>query len=245
MSHVRFVGCGDAFGSGGRFNTCILVDVPSCRFAIDFGASSLIALKAQGIDHNSISTIICTHIHGDHCGGVPFLLMDAMLGAKRTAPLTIAGPKGIHAGILAMRDALFPGMERMIPKFDLEFVEIETASERSLGPINVTTFPAIHTPETNPMSVRVAVDGKIIAYTGDGEWTPDMPALARGADLLIAECYFYEKPVKFHLNYPTLKEHWHELDARRIVLTHLSPEMIGKADLIAEICAYDGMVVGI
>ncbi len=95
------------------------------------------------------------------------------------------------------------------------------------------------------MSVRVAVDGKVIAYTGDGEWTPDMPALARGADLLIAECYFYEKPVKFHLNYPTLKEHWHELDARRIVLTHLSPEMIGKADLIAEICAYDGMVVGI
>jgi ribonuclease BN (tRNA processing enzyme) len=167
MSHVRFVGCGDAFGSGGRFNTCILVDVPSCRFAIDFGASSLIALKAQGIDHNSISTIICTHIHGDHCGGVPFLLMDAMLGAKRTAPLTIAGPKGIHAGILAMRDALFPGMERMIPKFDLEFVEIETASERSLGPINVTTdLP----PNFHPVAVRVSgvcTPAGAVGATGD------------------------------------------------------------------------------
>jgi ribonuclease BN (tRNA processing enzyme) len=91
-------------------------------------------------------------------------------------------------------------------EIDIEFVEIEMGSEQRLGPINVTTFPAVHPPETNPASVQVAVDEKIIAFTGDGEWTSDMPALASGADLLIAECYFYEKPVKFHLNYQTLKE---------------------------------------
>ena len=83
---VTFVGSGDAFGSGGRFNTCILVDVPGVRFALDFGASSLIALKTLGIDHNTIDAIICTHIHGDHCGGIPFLMLDAMLGAKRQRP---------------------------------------------------------------------------------------------------------------------------------------------------------------
>ena len=37
---VTFVGCGDAFGSGGRFNTCIMVDGADIRFTIDFGASS-------------------------------------------------------------------------------------------------------------------------------------------------------------------------------------------------------------
>ena len=42
---VTFVGSGDAFGSGGRFQTCILVDIPGLRFVIDFGASSLIALN--------------------------------------------------------------------------------------------------------------------------------------------------------------------------------------------------------
>jgi hypothetical protein len=45
---VRFVGSGDSFGSGGRFQTCILVDGPRCRFAVDFGASSLIAMKRGG-----------------------------------------------------------------------------------------------------------------------------------------------------------------------------------------------------
>ena len=51
---VRFVGSGDSFGSGGRFQTCILVDAPGRRFTIDFGTSSLIALTQQGIAHNSL-----------------------------------------------------------------------------------------------------------------------------------------------------------------------------------------------
>ena len=74
---VTFVGAGDAFGSGGQFQTCILVDSPGFRFAIDFGASSLVALNKLGIDHNTIDAIVLTHIHGDHCGGIPFLLLDA------------------------------------------------------------------------------------------------------------------------------------------------------------------------
>jgi ribonuclease BN (tRNA processing enzyme) len=66
---VRFVGSGDSFGSGGRFQTCILVDGPHTRFAVDFGASSLIALAQQGIEHNSIDAILLTHLHGDHAAG--------------------------------------------------------------------------------------------------------------------------------------------------------------------------------
>ena len=68
---VRFVGSGDSFGSGGRFQTCIVVDGPGSRFA-DSAPSSLIALAQQGIEHNSLDAILLTHLHGDHCGGVPF-----------------------------------------------------------------------------------------------------------------------------------------------------------------------------
>jgi ribonuclease BN (tRNA processing enzyme) len=244
-SKVTFVGSGDAFGSGGCFNTCILVDVPGVRFAIDFGASSLVALNAQGIPHNSIDIIVCTHIHGDHCGGVPFLLLDAILGAKRQRPIVIAGPPGIEAGILAMRDALFPGMHIMHPTFPIEFVELALLTPREIGPLTVTSYPALHTRETHPTSVRVEAAGKVVSYTGDSAWTEHMPALARDADVFIAECYFYQKAVRFHLNYPDLKAHWSELRAKRIVLTHMGPEMLAQADLVPEECAYDGMVVSI
>ena len=164
---------------------------------IDFGASSLIALNALEIPHNKIDVILLTHIHGDHCGGVPFLMMDAMLGAKRQTPLTIAGPLTTKAGLDLVRDALFPGMDAMTPKYDVDIIEMETLTPHRVRDLEVTTYPAVHTPQTNPTSMRVAFGGKVIAYTGDSEWTKHMPTLARGADLFIAECYFHKSPCRF------------------------------------------------
>ena len=242
---VTFVGSGDAFGSGGRFQTCIMVDAPGTRFVIDFGASSLIALNKLGIAHNSIDAVVLTHFHGDHCGALPFMLADAMLGAKRTTPLTIAGPRDLKQRLADVQATMMPGMHVMVPKFQLEYVEIDVMRPTRIGDLTVTSFPAAHTGDTNPTSVRVEVAGKVIAYTGDSAWTKHMPALGKDADLLISECYFYEKPIRFHLNYPDVKEHWDEFGAKRIILTHFSREMMAHKDEIPEECAYDGLVVKI
>src|SRR5438445_3225752 len=139
---VRFVGSGDSFGSGGRFQTCILVDGPQSRFAIDFGTSSLIALAQQGIEHNSIDAIVLTHLHGDHCGGVPFLLMDAMLGAKRTRPLIVAGPRDLRRRMAEMQEVLFPGSAMMAPKFPLEWIAMEPGRPQPVLDLVVTPEPA-------------------------------------------------------------------------------------------------------
>src|SRR5262245_24178203 len=242
---VRFVGSGDSFGSGGRFQTCIVVDAPRFRFAIDFGTSSLIALAQQGIAPNSIDVIVLTHLHGDHCGGVPFLLIDAMLGARRTRPLTIAGPRDLPSRMAALTEALFPGSHVMRPAFPLQYVELEVDRPNRVQDLVVIPQAARHTRETNPMAVRVEVAGKVLAYTGDGEWTEDLARIGRGADLLIAECYFYSKPVKWHLNYPALAAHLKDFGARRVILTHLGPEMLAHAAEIPEECAHDGLVVSI
>lgn len=243
---VTFVGSGDAFGSGGRFNTCILVEAREVCFTIDFGASSLIALNKLGIPHNRIDAVVLTHIHGDHSAGLPFMVMDAMLGAKRRTPLIIAGPRETEARMAEVNEVLFPGMHMMTPKFDLTYQEMDVMKPSSVGGhITVIPYPALHTGGTNPTSVRCEVAGKVIAFTGDSAWTKHMPALARDADLLITECYFHEKPVKFHMNYPDLKAHWDELSAKRVILTHMGPEMLAQADKVPEECAYDGMVVEI
>ena len=54
---ITFAGCGDAFGSGGRFNTCFHVTAGATRLLIDCGASSLTALRRAGIGLNAIETI--------------------------------------------------------------------------------------------------------------------------------------------------------------------------------------------
>ena len=240
---VNFVGSGDAFGSGGRFNTCILVDGPGIRFTIDFGASSLIALNKQQIPHNSIDAILLTHIHGAHSAGIPFMLLDAMLGAKRDRPLTIAGPKNLEKRLAEAAEVLFPGMEAMAPKFPVNYVELPVGETTEVLGLTVTPYAAKHTWQTDPTALRVGVGDKVVTYSGDGDWTPDLPKAAKDADLFIAECYFYQKPIKWHLNYDAIQEHREEFGAKRMILTHMGPEMLAKADEVPEECAYDGLVV--
>jgi ribonuclease BN (tRNA processing enzyme) len=240
---VRFVGSGDSFGSGGRFQTCILVDAPGSRVAIDFGTSSLIALAQQGIEHNTIDAILLTHLHGDHCGGVPFLLVDAMLSAKRARPLVIAGPPELERRMAEIREALFPGSHVMTAKFPLAWVEMEPGRAHRILDLVVTPERARHTKETNPSALRVEIGGKVVAYTGDTEWTDDVARIGRGADLLIAECYYYAKPVKWHLNYPAIAAHRDHFGAKRLILTHMSREMLAQVDEVPEQCAHDGLVI--
>jgi ribonuclease BN (tRNA processing enzyme) len=54
---VQFLGSGDAFGSGGRFQTCIYVNAEHTRFLIDCGTSSLITMKRFGVDPTTIDVI--------------------------------------------------------------------------------------------------------------------------------------------------------------------------------------------
>lgn len=143
---MRFVGSGDARGSDGRFQTCPVIDAPPTRFAVDSVASSLIAPARHGIHHNSLDAIVPTHLHGDHCGGVPCLLMDAPLGAV-------------------------------------------------------------------------------------------------GADLLIAECHHHAEPVRWHLNHPAIVDRARGAGGRRVILTHMSDEMLAHRAAIPAECAEAGMVL--
>ena len=92
---VRFLGSGDAFGSGGRFQTCILLELSSSRVLLDCGASSLIAMRRFGVEPQTVDAVILSHLHGDHFGGVPFLILDAQF-KRRTRPLTVVGPPGVE-----------------------------------------------------------------------------------------------------------------------------------------------------
>jgi ribonuclease BN (tRNA processing enzyme) len=242
---VRFAGSGDSFGSGGRFQTCIVVDAPGVRFALDFGTSSLIALARIGIAPNSLDAVLLTHLHGDHCGGVPFLVIDAMLASRRDRPLTVAGPEGTTAHMASLQAALFPGSHVMVPRFALTYTELPPSVPSPVLDLVVTPEPARHVPETRPTALRVEVGGRTIAYTGDTEWTDEVARIAAGADLLIAECYFYGKLIKNHLTYSAIAEGVRTAGARRVILTHMSTEMLAHRADVPEECAEDGMVVAL
>jgi ribonuclease BN (tRNA processing enzyme) len=240
---LRFVGCGDALGSGGRSNTCFHVTGSHLNFLIDCGASSLPALKRLGIAREEIDLILITHFHGDHFGGLPFLLLDAQF-TRRTRPLVIAGPEGIETRLTQVMESLFENSSKTKQRFDLSIVALRPEETRTFGAVNVTPFPVVHGESGGPfLAYRVEAEDRVIAYSADTEWTETLIPLARGADLFIAEAYYYDKVVKNHLSLKTLEAHLAEINPKRLVLTHMSDDMLGRLDTLTYTAAHDGMVV--
>lgn len=241
---ITFAGSGDAFGSGGRFNTCFHVAAADTRFLIDCGASSMIALKRLDIDRNAIDAILVTHFHADHFAGVPFFMLDAQFFARRRRPLTIAGPAGLRQWYERAMETAFPGSSRTAPKFPLDLRELEPGRTAAIGAIAVTPTLVRHGPPGGPFfGYRIAVDGRTVAYTGDTEWIDELVPLGRDADLLIAEAYFYDKQVPYHLDLKTLEANLERIAPRRLILTHMNDDMLARLESLPYETAADGLVV--
>jgi ribonuclease BN (tRNA processing enzyme) len=240
---LRFVGCGDALGSGGRYNTCFHITGERTNFLIDCGASSLPALKRLGIARDDIDLILITHFHGDHFGGLPFMLLDAQF-TRRTRPLVIAGPQGIEMRLTQLMEALFENSSRTKQRFDLSVVALKPEERRAFGAVDVTPFPVVHGESGGPfLAYRVEAEGRVIAYSADTEWTATLIPAARDADLFIAEAYYYDKVVKNHLSLKTLEAHLAEIEPKRLILTHMSDDMLARLGTLAYTAASDGMIV--
>lgn len=241
---VTILGSGDAFGTGGRFNTCLHVEAGAERMLLDCGASSMVALNQAGVERNGLSTLLFTHFHGDHFGGLPAFLLDAQFVSRRTQPLTIAGPSGIEHRALHALEADFPGSSANPWRFPIAYVEVTPEQPARLSRIDVSAFPMVHDERAGPcQGYRLSFDGKVFAFSGDTAWTDTLIPLAAGADVLLVECYAYDIKLANHLDYKTLAAHRAELETARIVLTHMGMSMLAGRDDLPEERAHDGMII--
>jgi ribonuclease BN (tRNA processing enzyme) len=240
---IRFAGSGDAFGSGGRWQTCIHLSAEGQALLVDCGATSLVALKAQGLDPQAVGAVAVTHLHGDHFGGLPFLILDGQF-SRRTAPLLVAGPPGIGARLTEAMETMFPGSSRAPRRFAVQVTELATdGAPAVVGAATVRGWQVEHACGAPPLALRVDLGGASFGYSGDTQWTPALAEAARGADLFAVEAYTFDRPVRYHLDYQTLRAHLGEIDARRVVLTHMSDGMLGRLAEAGLPAAYDGMTI--
>jgi ribonuclease BN (tRNA processing enzyme) len=227
---LTIIGCGDAFGSGGRFNTCFMIDAGERRVLLDCGASSLVALKARKIDINTIDGVILSHLHGDHFGALPFFLLESQFQSRREKPLTIAGPPGTRERLNAACEAFFPGMTRNAWRFPLDVGEITPGASDDVLGFAIRTTEIVHQSGAPSTAVRLAKDGQVLSYSGDTEWTEALVAVADGADLFIIECYDYSRDLPGHMNFAKLMQRRADLRAKRIMLTHMNSTMLARLD---------------
>lgn len=242
---IHVLGSGDAFGSGGRFNTCLhLGGAGGFSMLLDCGASSPVALSRAGVDRNGIEAILFSHFHGDHFGGLPFFILDAQFVTRRVAPLLIAGPAGVEERARVAMEAAFPGSWGVKRAFEIRFQEVTPDSPAIIAGASVTAFPVVHDEKAGPcQGYRVARDGRIFAFSGDTGWTDALIPLARDADCLLIECYSRDRRLPHHLDWATLGARLGQLRAGRIILTHMGQSMLAHGETLPVERAEDGMVI--
>lgn len=235
---VTFIGSGSAFADGGRSHACIHVTAPGVSLLLDCGGSSLPAIRRE-VDAEAIDAIGISHLHGDHFGGIPYLLIEQHF-AGRTAPLLIGGPRALGDRLRALESSLYPDFFRKT-KLGFQVSEIVLgANETEFGGALVSALPVKHVAESDPHGLRVRVGDKLIAYSGDATWSDDLARVAKGADLFICDATFFDRDDPSHISYRTLMAHRDALDCKRIVLTHLGAETLARIGELEIDHAVDG-----
>jgi ribonuclease BN (tRNA processing enzyme) len=248
---VQFFGTGGPFASGGRLQTCILIESDQRRYLVDCGMTALVAMARFGIDPGSIDAVLITHLHGDHYGGLPLMILEACVNAHegstyppRTRALRIAGPAETEErtrrllDLLSWRTPFAEMTDGGLP----EFIALEPRRETVIDGLTVTAFPVLHyTPEAT--ALRMTVGGKTVAYSGDTGWTDTLPEVAADADLFICGTYTIDIPQRGLLNYRTLQEYRDRLACKRLILTHIGAQAQGRLAEVTEEVASDGLVI--
>jgi ribonuclease BN (tRNA processing enzyme) len=245
---LTVVGCGDAFGSGGRLQTSYLVEAAGTRFLIDCGASILIGLNRLQLDPNTVAAIFISHLHGDHYAGLVWWLLHAKHVGKRTVPLTIVGPAGIEARLKAAAEALFPGSLQVALRHQLTFRELAREERCEIGPVAVTPFEVSHPSGAPSYALRFEADGKVLSFTGDTEWVESLVPAGCGADLYIMECYQFEGEPRYHMSWSTIRPNIERIAPKRVMLTHMAEGMLARRSEVADprvVLAEDGLIVEI
>ncbi len=243
MSEVLFVGTSDAFGAGGRRQSAVLVRGERGTLLLDCGATTGSGLGELGVDRDEIETILVSHFHGDHFGGIPLLLLAGLYQDNRKHAIHIAGPPDIENRVRTLARALGHSIEDRDWTFPIHFTEVPAGAEYEIGPARIRSFDTRHQLEAHPQGYRVETGGQTIAYSGDTGWFPELPRLSAGADLFICECTLHRETLSFHLNLETIEAHQRDFDCGRLVLTHLGDRMAKLRGRLPIETADDGLVL--
>lgn len=228
-ARLTVIGSGNASNAAGRGHSCYWVEglLPGALM-VDFGGTALAGLKALGLDPRRISTLAFTHLHGDHIGGYPFLVIDAMYDLRRSEPLRVVGPRGLEERLESLLSVCYGSLAEKERPFQLSYHELSPGDSLALSEdLTLSGFAADHQhPPEAPLCLRFATRaGQALAFSGDTRMCQGLRAASQGAELLVAECSALNQPCGAH----TAWEDWQAaapgFDCRRLLLTHLGEEV--------------------
>jgi ribonuclease BN (tRNA processing enzyme) len=240
---VHVLGCGDAFGSGGRNQSGYLIEASDRLFLLDCGPTTLLAMKRAGFNPSRLDVVFLSHLHGDHCGGMPFLFIEYLYQSPRAKPLTVAGPPGTEAKVQQLFQLMYgsgSGAKDIPPT---RFQVLHPNRPEIIEGVQIFPFRVPHQVEEISLGLKVGYEGKQVLFSGDSAWSEVFIEQARGTDLFLCESSFYDQGSGNHVSFVTLRPNLPRLECKRLVLVHMGEEMLARGKDLGVTLAEDGMVI--
>jgi len=209
-------GCG-AWPVAGQACSGYLVEHDGFALLTDPGYATLPhLLQVTGAER--VDAVLVSHGHPDHCADLNPLLRARVLRKDPPRALPVYTLPSALDPVLSLDE---PGM--LEDAVDLR--EFEAGDQLTVGPFQVSTWPLPHfVPNAG---LRLTAGGQSLAYTGDSGPSEDLVALARDADLFLAEATFADEvPPRFAGNLSSAAQAGRNAGragAARLMLTHLWP----------------------
>ena len=239
------LGSGDAFSSHGRFMSGYFIDA-GARILLEAGPTVLTALKRAGVSAPDIDLVLISHPHGDHFGGLPFLLLEYMWEKPRTTILTIAGPRNLEARTWRLFRTMYPGSDISRIARWIRFEVIEPGDSRRIGPARVTAIRTPHMTRDKSLAFRIEVGGRTIAFSGDSGWTEELVPLCVGADLFLCEATLAHGDLdgqpRGHLSLTEAETAFEASGAGTLLVTHRPSELPVPHN---RLLAFDGLQIDV
>lgn len=209
--HCRVIG---VWGGFPKESPCsgYLISHNDKSILIDCGSGVLTSIQKY-INLNDIHHVILSHYHYDHFSDIGVYMFSRLVNTqlKRVSlPLNIYGPKN-------------PDFEKQVNEVEFsKFNAFNESTDLQIGDFEISFLKNIH-PETS-YSIKIECQEKTIVYTSDTSYYEELITFAKDADILIAECSFYEGmdgKEAGHMNAIDVGLLANKTNAKQVILTHL------------------------
>jgi ribonuclease BN (tRNA processing enzyme) len=186
---------------------------------------------------SAVDAVLISHGHADHCADLSPLLRARAMSDDPPGALAVHTLPGAVDAVLALDPS------RML---DGSFVlrEFTPPDRFSIGPFEISSWLLPH--HVPNAGLRLTAGGAVLAYTGDTGPSPAIAAMARSADLLLAEATHPHVVPAHSAAYLSSAvqagQHAARAGTGRLVLTHLWPGTDPVVALEAATGAFTGPI---
>jgi ribonuclease BN (tRNA processing enzyme) len=200
-----------------------LVEADGYRLVLDLGHGAFGALQRY-VRPADVDAVVVSHLHADHCIDLTAYIVALRYGGDG---YRCRGPEARIplVGVPGMRDRLEAAYDPLARKLSLhEIFTFATPTDGELGPFRVSYARVNHPTPTN--AVRLEHEGRALVYSADTGESPELVALAEGADVLLCEASVgpdEELVPGLHMTGRMAGEHAEKAGVERLIVTHVPP----------------------